>query len=224
VKRITPYLTALLLLIGLNLLSGCDTQDLFMDEEDKQPRMEVLAYAVAAGGCAGGSMVAPPVCTYCIYDEKGNICDGPKTVLRFELYVESYDVNQAFDVEVIFPDDDIEYMQHYDPEIRPSVIKWPQGNYRLPIAWETIEKAYTSDNGRGPGGYFTVPVAVWGPMGGQYFGWAPTYDDYSFFNWDPDNPNFVLPEVTFILTDAGGRKVIRKVWCWVNVMPICDTC
>jgi hypothetical protein len=220
---VRQVITSLILLFSLAiilLLSGCDTQDIFMSEEDRLPRMEVYT-------TYGGTRIVPAVMEYCIYFKSGEVilpCDLPTGVMVFQMYVESYDVNQPFDIEVIFPTDDIEYQQHFDPEDRPTVAKWPQEAEKIPIAWETIPKTYTSDGGRGPGGHFVVDVAIWAPYGGQTFVWAPKYNDYSFFLRDPDDPNYVEPEITFILTDAGGRKVVRKKSLFVNIVEVCLHC
>jgi hypothetical protein len=220
VKQIVTSLMLLFSLAIIILISGCDTQDIFMSEEDRLPRME--AYATY-----GGTRIVPAVVNYCVYYIVGQEilpCDQSSGVLVFQMYIESYDLNQKFDIEVIFPTDDIEYYQHFDPADRPTVAKWPQQADKIPIAWETVGKTYTSDGGRGPGGYFTVNVAVWAPLGGQYFVWAPKYDDYSFFNRDPDDPDYVEPEITFILTDGGGRKVMRKLPLFINIIEICTAC
>lgn len=216
-------ITSLILLFGLAiiiLISGCDTQDIFMDEDDRLPRMEVFS-------TYGGTRIIPAVLNYCIFYKVGEdilVCDMPSGVLIFQVYVESYDINQPFDIEVIFPTDDIELLQHFDPIYRPTVAKWPQEAELIPIPWMTVPKNFTSDGGRGPGGFFVVDVAIWAPLGGQTFGWAPKYLDYSFFNRDPDDPNYVEPEITFILTDAGGRKVYRKLPLFVNIIEICTSC
>jgi hypothetical protein len=213
------------LTIAVVLSGGCTNAADFMQDEDKQPRLEVFAYS------SGGGLLSSPVTGYCLYtlvDGELMICDVPTGLIRFDIYVESYDVNQRFDVDVIFPHDDIEYLSHYDPGLYPTVVKWPQAANTLPIAWETVPKTYISDGGRGPGGYFTLTVAFWAPMGGQ-MGWAPKHENVpfpegSFFIWDGDDPDFVQPEITFVVTDDHGRKAVRKVKPWVNIYELCIPC
>jgi len=219
----TKLLTLILAFIAVSLVSSCEFQRMLMDEEDKLPRMEVFTYV----GLASKSPLSQPVAHYCLFDAKGVTCDSPMDLLRFDMYVESYDINQAFTIDVILPTDDVEYMQHFDPKYRPTVVKWPQNATALPIAWETVGRIPTSDNGRGPGGYFTVAVATWCPKAGQ-MGWAEKYEvkhwwEGSFFNWDTDDPHFIQPEITIILTDEAGRKAVKKLPLWVNIGN-CQTC
>jgi len=207
--------------IILGLIGGCTNASDFMMDKDKQPRLEVFTYSKS------GSVLSSPVMDYCLFtlDDEGNlvICDKPKDFFRFDIYVESYDVNQRFDVGVIFPTDDILYDDHYDPGYYPTVVKWPQAAQVFPIAWETVPRSYTSDGGRGPGGYFTLTVAFWAPMGGQ-MGWAENYQEDGFFIWDFDNPRFVQPEIVFVVTDSHGRTATTKVKLWVNIVEICVPC
>lgn len=142
------------LLAGSCILGGCEGSD-FMDLKDKQPRVILINYKTDPTNLGGG------VPSY--YQEYGFLREtwtdpltlekmqrdvpiAPISVNRFEVTIESYNVNQEFSVSVGFPS-----------------VNFPAYAISMGDAFDTAAPVYTSSYGRGPGGNITATVAVWAP-------------------------------------------------------------
>ena len=110
-KRIIIVVMFFFLLAGSFILSGCEGSG-FMDTEDKQPHIVLINYKTSPTELGGGSP------SY--YQEYGfrretwtdpvslemmerYVPLTPVSVSRFEVTIESYHINQDFNISIVFP-------------------------------------------------------------------------------------------------------------------------
>ena len=174
----------LFLLAGSNILSGCNTED-WMDEKDKQPIICLSIFEAPVTDLTGG--VPSFTQKYGVrvewwidpisLEEYSRIVPlYPLSISRFELTIESYNINQEFDVLVAFPS-----------------VDFAAYNVRYSGNFEDEPAHYTSSSGRGPGGWKLGTVAMWAPRIGQW----PRY------SWEYPEADYTL---SVIVTDSHGRN------------------
>ena len=153
-KRIILVVIFFFLLAGSCILGGCEGSD-FMDPQDKQPHIVLMNYMTDPTNLGGG------VPSY--YQEYGfrrliwtdpislelmqqDIPVAPISVNRFEVTIESYHINQEFSISIVFPD-----------------VSFPVYEITMHDPFKSAAPVYTSNHGKGPGGFLTATVAVWSP-------------------------------------------------------------
>ena len=165
-KRIILVVMFFFLLAGSCILGGCEGSD-FMDPKDKQPHIVLINYMTAPTELGGG--------TPSYYQEYGfrketwtdpitleemerDVPVAPISVSRFEVTIESYHINQEFSISIGFPS-----------------ANFPVYAVTMIDPFKSATPAYTSNYGRGPGGYLTATVAMWTPREGEYLEIYPDF-------------------------------------------------
>lgn len=188
-KRLCLAVIFLFLLAGSNILSGCNTED-WTDEKDKQPKLSMSIFETDTVNLAGGvpsftqkygvrvEWWIDPITL-----EPDGLIVGlyPISVNRFELTIESYNINQEFDILVAFPS-----------------VPFKSYNVIYTAGFKTAAPIFTSSHGRGPGGFKASPIAIWAPMIGQ---WPYSQKDF------PET----WYSLSVIVTDSHGRNSYAQV-------------
>ena len=188
-KRLCLAVIFLFLLAGSNILGGCGNTEDWMDEKDKQPKLSLGIIETDPVDLAGG--VPSFTQKYGVrlewwIDPISLEPDGrivglyPITVNRFDLTIESYNINQEFDVLVVFPS-----------------VPFDSYDVIYPGGFKGAAPIYTSSHGRGPGGFKSSPVALWAPRIGEWPGKWPYYTE------DFPEADYSL---SLIVTDSHGRN------------------
>ena len=150
--RRIALLSMLLLITGI-LSMGCESSSL-MPDSSKQPRVSCTTYAVPWPNPGASQGTISPFQEYgmrqILYKdgltEYGRQALYPVTITRFDLSIETYDINQEFKFYVEFPQ-----------------TSFSASETKVDLPLQNATKIPLSDNGRGPGGILIVPVAFWGP-------------------------------------------------------------
>ena len=186
-KKLGLAVLFLFLLAGSNILGGCSNTEDWMDEKDKQPKLSLGIIETGLDNLAGG--VPSFIQKYGVriewwidpvtLEEYYQIIPlYPITVNRFDLTIESYNINQEFDVLVAFPS-----------------VSFKSYEVIYTAGFTTAAPIFTTNHGRGPGGFKSSPVALWAPRIGQWPGPYPEAD-YS---------------LSLIVTDSHGRNSYAAV-------------
>ena len=177
-RRIT-LLFVVIFIAGLSI-GGC-SGEMFMPGDMKQPSATAATYAATLLSPFSGGAVTP----FLEYGVKAYVnADGdllgkcalyPLSITRFEINIETYNINQEFSVNVDFPD----------------LGDFPVFAFTVQGPMENAKRTPIGDNGRGPAGIVTIPVAAWAPGQVDPDLYAPPTGQYTF---------------KFVVTDASGRN------------------
>ena len=190
----------ILLLVSGILTVGCNGP-ILMSETDKQPKVSCTAYAVSPASPATGGVVSPSqdygmrqLVAKDGVTELARQALNPVTITRFELSIETYNINQGFTFYVEFP---------------PPPSGFPVTAFTIVLPMENAVKIPESDNGRGPGGLVIVPVAIWGPGNAppNAVGMSPAGEyEFKFVATDSDGRDAVCYETITV-----NEKIVEKV-------------
>lgn len=142
------------LLAGSCILGGCEGAD-FMDPKDKQPHIVLINYMTSPTNLGGGTPSYYQDYAFLretwtdpltLLKMEQDIPIAPLSVNRFEVTIGSYHINQDFNISIVFPD-----------------VNFPAYEIIMHDPFKSATPVYTSNHGRGPGGYLTATVAVWSP-------------------------------------------------------------
>lgn len=201
-KRIIIVVMFFFLIAGSCMLGGCEGSD-FMDPKDKQPHIVLMNYMTAPTNLGGGTPSYYQEYAFrketwtdpLTFEEKErDVPLFPISVNRFEVTIESYHINQEFSISIGFPS-----------------VGFPVYAITMIDPFKSATPAYTSNYGRGPGGYLTATVAMWTPRENipvllhQLYGWPIGPYTLSVLVTDADG-NDAYADINFLV-----RKVIIEV-------------